>query len=134
MSARVFRHGVIVLILASASPGLSLVTSPGRGIPAPAAPLTAQTPEQRYTDWTRLEFRAQEYAYRRARILDGLRASGGGLLLTPSSDGFTHGETFRQREDFWYLTGLEDRAFDAGSGRRARPLHPLHAPAGSALR
>ena len=25
----------------------------------------------------------------------------------PSSDGITHGETFRQLEDFWYLTGLE---------------------------
>ena len=37
----------------------------------------------------------------------GLRASGGGLLLVPSSDGLTHGETFRQLEDFWYLTGLE---------------------------
>ena len=44
MSARVFRRGVIVLILASASPGPSLVTGPGRGIPTPAAPLAAQTP------------------------------------------------------------------------------------------
>lgn len=107
MSARVLRRGVIVPILACASPALSVGSGPEGGIPVLAAPLAAQTPEQRYTDWTRLEFRAQEYAYRRARILDGLRASGGGLLLTPSSDGVTRGETFRQLEDFWYLTGLE---------------------------
>ncbi|MDE2806085.1 MAG: Xaa-Pro peptidase family protein [Gemmatimonadota bacterium] len=69
--------------------------------------LAAQTPEQRYTDWARPDFRPQEYEYRRGRILDGLRATGGGLLLTPSSDGTTHGGTFRQLEDFWYLTGLE---------------------------
>ena len=70
-------------------------------------PLAAQTPEQRYSDWVRPGFRPQEYEFRRNRILDGLRATGGGLLLVPSSDGITHGETFRQLEDFWYLTGLE---------------------------
>ncbi|MDE2783364.1 MAG: Xaa-Pro peptidase family protein [Gemmatimonadota bacterium] len=73
----------------------------------PASPVAAQTPEQRYTDWVRRDFRPQEYDYRRGRTIDGLRASGGGLLLTPSSDGVTHGGTFRQLEDFWYLTGLE---------------------------
>ncbi len=73
----------------------------------PTTPLTAQTPEQRYADWVRRDFRPQEYDYRRGRTMDGLRASGGGLLLTPSSDGSTHGGTFRQLEDFWYLTGLE---------------------------
>lgn len=36
-----------------------------------------------------------------------LRESGGGVLLVPSSDGVTHGATFRQLEDFWYYTGLE---------------------------
>ena len=91
------RAGVLLLALASGA----IAVSNG------ATPLAAQTPEQRYTDWTRLDFRAQEYAYRRARILDGLRATGGGVLLTPSSDGLTHGGTFRQLEDFWYLTGLE---------------------------
>lgn len=69
--------------------------------------LSAQTPEQRYSDWVRPGFRPQEYEFRRNRILDGLRATGGGLLLVPSSDGITHGETFRQLDDFWYLTGLE---------------------------
>ena len=71
------------------------------------APLAAQTPEQRYTDWARPDFRPQEYEYRRGRTIDGLLNSGGGLLLVPSSDGTTHGGTFRQLEDFWYLTGLE---------------------------
>ncbi len=70
-------------------------------------PAAAQTPEQRYADWARPDFRPQEYEYRRGRTMDGLRASGGGLLLVPASDGVTHGGTFRQLEDFWYLTGLE---------------------------
>lgn len=77
------------------------------GLPGGSASLSAQTPEQRYADWVRPGFRPQEYEFRRNRILDGLRASGGGLLLVPSSDGITHGETFRQLDDFWYLTGLE---------------------------
>ena len=73
----------------------------------PPTPVAAQTPEQRYSDWVRRDFRPQEYEFRRGRTIDGLQASGGGLLLTPSSDGNTHGGTFRQLEDFWYLTGLE---------------------------
>ena len=73
----------------------------------PLFTLVAQTPEQRYTDWARPGFRPQEYEYRRGRIMDGLRATGGGLLLVPSADGITHGGTFRQLDDFWYLTGLE---------------------------
>ena len=72
-----------------------------------AIPLAAQTPEQRYADWARPGFRPQEYEYRRGRVIDRLGGSGGGLLLTPASDGATHGGTFRQLEDFWYLTGLE---------------------------
>lgn len=76
-------------------------------VPSGPTLLSAQTPEQRYSDWVRPGFRPQEYEFRRNRIVDGLRATGGGLLLVPSSDGITHGETFRQLEDFWYLTGLE---------------------------
>jgi hypothetical protein len=38
--------------------------------------------------------------------MDLLRSSGGGMLLVPSSDGETHGTTFRKREDLWYYTGL----------------------------
>jgi Xaa-Pro aminopeptidase len=66
------------------------------------------TTEQRYGEWVRrLDFRPQEYAYRRTNMIRLLRESGGGLLLVPSSDGSTHGDTFRQLEDFWYYTGLE---------------------------
>ena len=71
------------------------------------AVLCAQAPEQRYMEWTRLDFRPAEYQYRRNRILSLLRESGGGVLLVPSADGRTRGETFRQLDDFWYLTGLE---------------------------
>lgn len=70
-------------------------------------PASAQTPEQRYGDWAEDLFPAQEYAARRATLLDGLASTGGGLLLVPSADGVTHGETFRQLDDFWHLTGLE---------------------------
>ena len=87
--------GALLLACATALAGL------------PTTPVAAQTPEQRYSDWVRRDFRPQEYEFRRGRTMDGLQASGGGLLLTPSSDGNTHGGTFRQLEDFWYLTGLE---------------------------
>ena len=71
-------------------------------------PLQAQTPEQRYSDWVRrLDFRPQEYAFRRSYMLRLLEESGGGMLLVPSSDGRTDGSTFRQLDDFWYYTGLE---------------------------
>jgi len=64
--------------------------------------------EQRYGDWVRrLPFRPQEYSFRRSNMIRLLRESGGGMLLVPSSDGRTDGDTFRQMEDFWYYTGLE---------------------------
>lgn len=66
------------------------------------------TPEQRYGDWVRrLPFRPQEYSFRRSNMIRLIGESGGGVLLVPSSDGTTHGDTFRQLEDFWYYTGLE---------------------------
>jgi len=66
------------------------------------------TPEQRYGDWVRrLDFRPQEYSFRRSNMIRLLGESGGGIMLVPSSDGLTHGATFRQLEDFWYYTGLE---------------------------
>ena len=66
------------------------------------------TPEQRYGDWVRrLPFRAQEYSFRRSNMIRLLDESGGGIYIAPSSDGLTHGDTFRQLEDFWYYTGLE---------------------------
>ena len=77
------------------------------GLPGPSQ-LSAQTPEQRYADWSpRLDFRPQEYAFRRSYMLRLLNESGGGVLLIPSSDGRTDGETFQQLDDFRYFTGLE---------------------------
>lgn len=74
----------------------------------PPSDLAAQTPEQRYGDWVRrLDFRAQEYRYRRSHMMELLREGSGGMLLVPSSDGDPHGGTFRQLDDFWYYTGLE---------------------------
>jgi len=84
------------------------------------SPTVAQTPEQHYADWARPIFPPEEYAQRRARMLEMLRDAGGGVLLLPSSDGHTGGDTFRQLEDFWYFTGLEVPgsvlALDSGSG------------------
>lgn len=75
--------------------------------PDDRAGLAAQTPEQRYADWARPVFPPGEHGARREALLEALAASGGGILLVPSADGGTHGETFRQLDDFWYLTGLE---------------------------
>ena len=91
------------------------------GLPVAAGPAAAQastsadasspaspTPPQRYGDWVaRLDFRPQEYAYRRSAMNRLLAESGGGLMLVPSSDGRTGGATFRQLDDFWYFTGIE---------------------------
>jgi Xaa-Pro aminopeptidase len=65
------------------------------------------TPEQRFFDWTELQFKRGVYAKRRAKLVQTLRGSGGGIFLTPSSHGVSHGPTFRQLDDFLYLTGLE---------------------------
>lgn len=94
------------------APGLLLTApAPARGQEAPPSePATREgaPPEQRYTDWVRrLDFRPQEYAFRRSNMIRLLRESGGGVMLIPSSDGRTEGDTFRQLEDFWYYTGLE---------------------------
>ena len=93
--------------LAATLAALALAAPLAPATPLAPAPAAAQTPEQRYTDWARPMFRPQEYEYRRGRTMDGLRTSGGGLLLAPAADGVTHGGTFRQLDDFWYLTGLE---------------------------
>ncbi|MEQ9398965.1 MAG: Xaa-Pro peptidase family protein [Longimicrobiales bacterium] len=77
---------------------------PGLGAPWGA---TGQTPEQRYTDWARPVFSADEYRARRAALSDALADAGGGILLVPSSDGLTHGDTFRQLDGFAWLTGLD---------------------------
>ena len=96
--------------------GLSLLTSallaaPSAGAqePEPTPPEASEfPPEQRYGEWVRrLDFRPQEYSFRRSNMIRLLRHTGGGIMLIPSSDGLTHGDTFRQLEDFWYYTGLE---------------------------
>ena len=80
-----------------------------------------QTPQQSYFEWTDLPFPADEYVTRRARLTHQLQELGGGLFLTPSGSGTSHGETFRPLDDFLYLTGLElpDAIFalDATSGQ-----------------
>ncbi|MGE0587210.1 MAG: aminopeptidase P N-terminal domain-containing protein [Cyclobacteriaceae bacterium] len=65
----------------------------------------AQTQEQPYFEWTNLPFPAEEYQQRRAKMLELIK--GKGIFLCPSSDGLSHGETFRQLDDFNYFTGLE---------------------------
>ncbi len=66
------------------------------------------TPEQRFLDWSRMQFPAPVHAARRARLAQSLRETGrGGVFLAPSADGFSGGETFRQLDDFLYFTGLE---------------------------
>lgn len=67
----------------------------------------SRTPEQRYFEWTDLPFAPDEYARRRAALLGRLRDSGGGVFLAPGAHGLSHGDTFRQLDDFLYLTGLE---------------------------
>ena len=65
------------------------------------------TPEERFFDWTRLDFPAEVHAARRARVAERLAGQGGGVLLVPSHPGRSDGGTFRQRSDFTYFTGLE---------------------------
>ena len=83
------------------------------------AACTAQTRPQRFADWSKPVFAPAEHASRRARVADGLPE--GSILLVPSAEGRSHGETFRQLDDFMYLTGLEVPrsllALDAKSGK-----------------
>lgn len=55
-----------------------------------------------------MPFSKEELAERRTNLLRNLKADGSGdLVVIPSRDGFTYGETFRQLDDFYYFTGLE---------------------------
>jgi Xaa-Pro aminopeptidase len=77
--------------------------------------------EERFFDWTSLQFSREEYAARRQKLAQQLRINGGGVYLTPSRPGLSDGSTFRQLDDFLYFTGLElpdsILALDADSGR-----------------
>ena len=64
-------------------------------------------PEERFFDWTRLPFDADVYRQRRANLISVFESSGGGLFLASSRHARSHGETFRQLNDFLYFTGLE---------------------------
>ena len=64
-------------------------------------------PEESFFDWSQPQFGGEEYAGRRARLLELLGDLGPGVVLIPSGDGITHGQTFRQLDDFNYFTGLE---------------------------
>jgi Xaa-Pro aminopeptidase len=70
-------------------------------------PSKAASAEIRFWDWTSLDFPAEEYAARRERLLDALASDGGGVLIVPGDHGISHGVTFRQLDNFHYLTGLE---------------------------
>ncbi len=100
---------ILVAVLVSWSARPAQASGQAASDPSPQArPADTATPEQRYGDWVRrLDFRPQEYAFRRSHMIRLLRESGGGMMIVPSSDGATHGDTFRQLEDFWYYTGLE---------------------------
>ncbi len=74
---------------------------------AVAVGAVAQTPEQPYFDWASLDFNPSEYEGRRTRVMAELATLGAGPLIVPSANGVSHGPTFRQLDDFHYLTGLE---------------------------
>lgn len=67
-----------------------------------------QTPEQSYFEWTEMPFSKEELAERRSKLIQDLKGSDKtGLVVIPSRDGFSYGETFRQLDNFYYFTGLE---------------------------
>jgi Xaa-Pro aminopeptidase len=69
---------------------------------------SAQTPQQSYFEWTDLPFSKEELKQRRTNLIAQLKTQyKAGLVLIPSKDGFSYGETFRQLDDFYYFTGLE---------------------------
>lgn len=69
--------------------------------------LNGQTPEEKFFDWTSLQFDKKEYAQRRDKLINQLDQSGSGIYITTARDGFSSGETFRQLNDFLYFTGIE---------------------------
>jgi Xaa-Pro aminopeptidase len=92
-------HTVVVTMTLAAAVVGSL------GAQDPQQPVTMR--QERFFDWAELEFPPEEYAARRESMFHALRATGGGIFLAPSGDGYSRGETFRPLNDFLYLTGLE---------------------------
>ena len=65
-----------------------------------------QTPEQTLFGWDTPAFPQEEYEHRRQRAVEAL-AERDGVMLVFSGHGLSHGDTFRQLDDFSYLVGLE---------------------------
>ncbi len=74
---------------------------------------------ERFTAWTQPTFPVAEYTARRARARTLLGPND--VLVVPSAEGTSGGETFRQLDDFEYLVGLElsrsTLVIDGQSGR-----------------
>ncbi len=86
-----------------------------------AAPTLRAQRAERFTAWTQPVFPVAEYVARRAAALSKLGEND--VLLIPSGDGTSGGETFRQQDDFEYLVGLEvPRTILAIDGRTRRAL------------
>jgi Xaa-Pro aminopeptidase len=55
-----------------------------------------------------MPFAEEELAQRRTKLIEELHQEGKtGLIIMPAKEGFSYGETFRQLDDFYYVTGLE---------------------------
>jgi Xaa-Pro aminopeptidase len=89
----------LLCLVGAAAPG----ALPAQETPRPDE---GNPPEERFFDWTSLQFPAEEYAQRRQTLLTQLEGREG-VVLIPSAHGLSHGDTFRQADDFLYFTGLE---------------------------
>ncbi len=69
--------------------------------------LAQPTLQQKYFEWTTLPFPKEEYKTRRDKMLVAINEQGGGIFICPSRNGISHGETYRELDDFMYFTGLE---------------------------
>ncbi len=76
---------------------------------------------ERLTNWTHPVFPVAEYTARCAAILANIGEND--VLLVPSAEGTSGGETFRQLDDFEYLVGVEvARSVLAIDGRSRRSM------------
>ena len=94
-------------MIARISAATLIVITAHAAAPAAAQERAGATPEQRFFEWTTLPFQRGEFRLRRQAAIAQMQQSGGGVLLIPSVEGITSGETFRQHDDFLYFTGLE---------------------------
>jgi Xaa-Pro aminopeptidase len=86
---------------------LSLLILIGSGQACQPGAAQKATPVQAYFEWSDLEFEASEYQARRRVMAHTLAGDEGGIFITRAHHGVSHGETFRQLNDFNYFTGLE---------------------------